>query len=215
MRGMLKTIKRLGWSGSALLVFLAAGASLRSQEAPSPDVTNGPATPTLLRTEGTDAGTGIHWVRLRLSLLSAGDADRAPRFIMECQDLKGKHSLLWFLNFGGFDDPGFIAPFQAKQNDVFGPQYPGVDLKMTFEGYTKMKPFTRSWAVMPNGEYRFRNAGADSPNMDSARHFLPFLNSLPGLRIVHAKPAKGDPGDLFFPTRPLLDELNKTPICAP
>jgi hypothetical protein len=78
-----------------------------------------------------------------------------------------------------------------------------------------MKPFTRSWAVMPDGEYRYRNSGADSPNMDSARHFLPYLNSLPGLRIVHAKPATGDPGELFFPTRPLLDELNKTPICAP
>jgi hypothetical protein len=154
-------------------------------------------------------------VRLLLSLPTAGDSERAPRFTVECQDLNGKHDLLWFVSFGGFEDPGFVAPFEAGKNKLFAMPYPGVDLKMTFEGYRKSKPFTRSWAALPGGEFRYRNAGSDSPNMDSPRFFLPYLNSLPGLRIVHAKPAKGDPGELFFPTKPLLDEMNKTPICSP
>jgi hypothetical protein len=51
--------------------------------------------------------------------------------------------------------------------------------------------------------------------METARYFLPYLNSLPGLRIGYAKPAKDDPAEVFFQTRPLLDELKKTPVCEP
>ncbi|HEY1160954.1 MAG TPA: hypothetical protein VGE83_10010 [Terracidiphilus sp.] len=51
--------------------------------------------------------------------------------------------------------------------------------------------------------------------MESARSFLQYLNSLPGLRIGYAKPARGNPSERFFQTQPLLDELKKTPICGP
>jgi hypothetical protein len=86
---------------------------------------------------------------------------------------------------------------------------------MTFEGYIKWKPFTRSWSVLPSGELRYRNPGSYSPNMESARSFLQYLYSLPGLRIGYAKSVKGNPSEVFFPTQPLLDELKKTPICGP
>jgi hypothetical protein len=210
MSRVFRTNWLLGWCG---LLCLALQPAQMAQTAPLQDAV--PAATTFHRMEGTDTATGIRWVRLLLSLPSAGDPERAPRFTAECDDVKGKHQLLWFVSFGGIDDPGFVAPFDAGQNQAFAPQYPGVDLKMDFEGYTRQKPFTRSWAVMPGGEYRYRNPGAFSPNMDSPRYFMSFLNALPGLRIVHAKPAKGDPGELFFPTKSLLDELNKTPICAP
>jgi len=210
---MSRQLQAIGWSGLCFLACLAAPAALAAQAVPPSEPLA--ATPTLLRTEGTDPEYGIHWVRLLLALPTAGDPGRAPRFTVECQDLNGKHDLLLFVSFGGFEDLGFVPPFQGGKNKLYGPQFPGVDLKMTFEGYRKSKPFTRSWAVLPGGEFRYRNAGADSPNMDSTRNFMSFLNALPALRIVHAKPAQGDPGELLFPTRPLLDELNKTPICSP
>ena len=102
--------------------------------------------------------------------------------------------------------PRFTVECRATQVDLYPPHYPRVNLKMTFEGYIKSKPFTRSWSVLPSGQLRYRNVGVDSPNMETARWFLRFLSSLPGLRIVHAKPLQGDPGEIFFPTKPLLKQ---------
>jgi len=86
---------------------------------------------------------------------------------------------------------------------------------MIFEGYTKSKPFNRSWADLPSGEFRYRNPGLDSSNMESARYFLQFLAALPGLHLSYTKPAKNGQHEIFFQTQPLLDELKKSPICGP
>jgi hypothetical protein len=200
---------------------LIASAALSAQTdptpGPTPDTAPGPTSASGLfqRTEGTDSTYGIHWVRMAVSLPRVGDQERAPRFTVECQDLNGRHDMIWFVSFGGFDDPGFLAPWEAGRNKLWAVQYPPVDLKMTFEGYSKPKTFTRSWAVQPGGDFRYRNAGTDSPNMDSVRFFVAFLNALPGVRIVHAKRMPGDPGELFFPASPIVQEMNKTPICSP
>lgn len=197
-----------------LLVALLA-ASLSAQE----PVKQQPAVsaPTLKRVEATDSASGVQYVRLLLFLPPGPDASQTlpPRFTVECLETKGKHEMLWFVSFGGVEDPGFEPPFRPTLTDPFPPRYPGVNLKMTFEGYIKWKPFIRSWSLLPSGELQYRNAGSSSPNMEAAQSFLQYLNSLPGLRIGYAKPAKGDPGDLFFPMQPVLDELKKTPICPP
>jgi hypothetical protein len=200
-------------AATTVLAMLASSATLLAQTAPQHAV----AAPTLQRFEVTDPATGVHSVRLLLSLPAAAGASQPqpPRFTVECIDNKGKHDMLWSVSFGGVPDPGFVPPFRRTQDNLFPPQYPSVTLKMTFEGYIKSKPFTGSWSVMPWGELRYRNPGTLSPNMDSTPYFLTFLSSLPGLRIVHAKPAQGDPGEIFFPTQPLLDELKKTPVCSP
>jgi hypothetical protein len=195
---------------------LACSAALNAQSgSPSPS-----AGATFQRQDGTDAGTGVRYVRLLLALPAAGEDARPARFTVECVEDRGKRDLLWFVSFGGIDDPGFLAPFRATQGALFPPQYPTVNLKMTFEGYIKSKPFTRAWSVLPSGALRYRNPGTDSPNMDSTRYFLTFLNSLPGLRIGYAKSAKSSAAkplaeEVFFPTQPLLDELKKTPLCSP
>ena len=200
-----------------LLASLASPAVLTAQSVP-PQSTGAP--PTLQRMEGTVPDTGVRYVRLLLSLPATTETTPPPRFTVECVEDRGKLDLNWFVSFGGIEDAGFHPPFRATQADLFPPQYPSVNLKMTFEGYIKSKPFTRSWSVLPSGELRYRNAGSDSPNMDSTRYFLTFLNSLPGLRIGYAKPGKGNssipiPSEIFFPTQPLLDVLKKTPLCNP
>lgn len=205
--------------GFALVRIIYAVAFASSTLLARSDAAPQPAAPKaiLQRNEAIDPATGIHYVRLLLTLPATADANPSvsPRFTIQCEDIKGKHQMLWFVSFGGVEDPGYAPPFQPSRTNLFPPQYPAVNLKMTFEGYIKSKPFTRSWSRLPTGELRYRNSGSDSPNMEPARWFLGFLNPLPGLRVVHAKPEKGDPGDLFFAAQPLLDELNKTPICAP
>lgn len=208
----------IGWKTGvaiALLLGLAASSmSLCAQKDGSPQPA--PTKPVLERKEATDPESGIHYVRLLLSLASNGDPAKTPvpRFTVQCQDIKGKHQMLWFVSFGGIEDPGFEPPFRPTKTDLFPPRYASVNLKMTFEGYMISKPFIRSWSSLPSGEYRYRNGGSDSPNMESARSFLPFLASLPGLHVIRPNPQTGNPEGVFFPTQSLLDELNKMPICS-
>jgi hypothetical protein len=203
------------------MLFLLVSGTLPAQDSPAPQpvTTPQPVTvgPNLMRLEGVDQASGIHFVRLSLTLPPATSAAQGlpPRFTVECDDNNGKHNLLWFISFGGVPDPGFAPPFRSTQNALFPPRYPSVKLKMTFEGYIKWKPFTKEWSALPSGELRYRNPGTDSPNMESPRYWMQYLNSLPGLRIENAKPGKGDPAELFFQSQPLLNELKKSPECEP
>ena len=196
-----------------LALLVMAGVAV-SQEASAPQ----PLTiaPNLTRLEGVDAASGIHYVRLMLYLPSVeGSTDAPPRFTMECTENKGKRDLAWLVSFGAVSNIYFASPFRPPPQDPFPPRYPSANLRMTFEGYTKWKPYVRSWEILPSGELRYRNPGIESPNMDGPRFFLQYLNSLPGLRIGYAKPAPGNSAELFFQTRPLLDEFSKTPVCQP
>ncbi|MGD0892634.1 MAG: hypothetical protein ABR923_13975 [Terracidiphilus sp.] len=195
----------------ALAPLLLAPAILAAQDPPPQQA---PAVPTLQRIEATDSATGIHYVRLSISLPATANAGLPPRFTVECRDDHGKRDLQWFVGFGGAQDSGFIPPFHRTQTALFPPVYPKVKLKMSYEGYIKWKPVIKGWEALPSGELHYLNPGIGSPNMEPARSFLPFLNSLPGLRIGYARPAKGDPAELFFQTQPLLDEIKKTPDCA-
>jgi hypothetical protein len=185
-----------------------------AQEAPKTQAVS--VGPNLMRLEGMDSGFGIHFVRLLLSLpVVAGSSQTPPRFTMECTENRGKRDLAWFVSFGGVDDINYVPPFRPSNGNLFPLQNPSANLKMTFEGYTKWKPYTRVWEVLPSGELRYRNPGIGSPNMNGPRFFLQYLNVLSGLRIRLAKSVAGSPPELFFETRPLLDELNKTPACNP
>jgi hypothetical protein len=212
----IRLYKRTRLAHWALLLFLLISAALCAQQAAEPQPVA--IAPILTRLEGVDAGSGIHYVRLLLTLPSSGDEQMptpAPRFTMECRDNKGKRDLLWFVSFGGADDSGFLPPFHPTRADIYPPRYPNAKLTMIFEGYIKWKPITKEWEVLPSGELRYRNPGMGSPNMEPARSFLQYLNSLPGLRIGYAKPQKGDPAAVFFQTQPLLDEIKRTPACQP
>jgi hypothetical protein len=211
------------WMQSASRLFAAIAAMsapmvarVCAQEAPQPIPVAGAAN--LMRLAGVDPGSGVQYVRLLLSLQQDTASDGAPpRFTVECSVNRGKRDLAWFVTFGGVDSYAFEPPFHATQTDLFPPRYPSVNLKMIFEGYTKSKPFVRSWSLLPSGELRYRNPGLDSPNMESARFFMQFLTALPGLRLRYAKPAKGEgrERELLFQTEPLLEEIKRSPECNP
>jgi len=196
------------------LLFLVISATVFAQNIPAPQVA--PAIPKFERFDVTDPETGVHSVRLLLTLPVTGNVAQTegPRFTIECLDNKGKHDMIWSVSFGGVPNPGYVPKFRATQYNLYPPTYPEAKLRLIFEGYIKSKPFVQSWSELPSGELRYRNPGMGSPNMDSARWYLGFLNSLPGLRIGYAKKGPADPGELFFPTQALLTELNKTPACS-
>ena len=183
-----------------------------AQQAPVAQPVAGAAN--LLRLEGTDPESGIHYVRLMLSLPAAsGETKAPPRFTVECTDNGGKRDLYWVVSFGGVSDTAFTPPFHRTPQHPNRPKPTTLRLTMTFEGYMKWKPLTRAWALLPSGELRYENPGMHSPNMESLRLYSSYLNSLPGLRIRYAQINAGSPPEVFFQTRPLLDEMAKTPLC--
>jgi hypothetical protein len=206
-----RSLKRRRFAPALLALFAVAG-TLFAQDKPLPQADA--RVPNLVRAEGS--GSGIHYIRLSLSLPSAAHPDTAspPRFTVECRDHDGKNDMLWFVSFGGAEDTGYLPPFHPVPGDLFPPRYSSIKLTMSFEGYMKTKPVTRDWSLLPSGELRYRNPGIDSPNMEPPRSYLASLNSLPGLRIGYAKHENGAPAEVLFPTRPLLDELKKTPACG-
>jgi hypothetical protein len=139
----------------------------------------------------------------------------SPTFTIECTQLGSRRELHFYVNFGGVEDIAFAPPFMPTSTDLFPPVYPTVVFKMIFEGYIHSKPFKRAWEQLPNGNYRYRNPGGSSFNLDGPRYFMQYLNSLPGFRVVQMKPEQGKPAEVFFATKPLLDVVSRTPLCQP
>lgn len=177
--------------------------------------------PGLFSLQGTDAGSGTEYLRLFLVADSVAVASEgatpqsAPTFVVECTQVHNRRSLSFFVNFGGVEDIVFTPPFKPTPTDLFPPRNPTVLMTMTFEGYMHSKPFKRSWEQLPDGNYKYRNPGSDSSNLDGPRYFMQWLSSLPGLRIVHTKPEPGKPAEVFFQMKALLDLVSRTPLCQP
>jgi hypothetical protein len=221
---------RLAW---ILILCLLAAVPVLAQDAPAPQPVAG--VPNLFRLEGTDPEAG-HYVRLLLletrSTETKGTETKGaetrgtetsdtppteapPRLTLECVEKNGKHDLRLYVSFGGIKDMSFTPPFHLKPGVPYRLTPTNVKLKMRFVGYINWKPYVESWRLMDNGEFQYRNSGWHSPNMESIPFILTMLNSLPGLRIVHATHVANDPGEVFFQTQPLLDEIRKAPMCNP
>lgn len=175
--------------------------------------------PGLFSLHGKDASSGTEYVRLLL-LEEANSSPEAtpqgsPTFTIECTQLRNRRELHFYVNFGGVEDVAFAPPFKPTQTELFPPVYPTVAFKMTFEGYIRSKPFKRAWEQLPNGNYKYRNPGGDSFNLDGPRYFMQWLNSLPGLCVAQLKPVRGEPAEVFFQTKPLLEVVSLHPLCQP
>lgn len=171
----------------------------------------------LLRLEGTDQPSGIHYLKLIVLLnpTNATAPETLPRFTIECREQAGKRSLHWLLRFDGSPDFAFQHPNVSTKENLYPIPNPSVDLKMRFEGYMQSKDFKRQWEILPTGELHYRNPGLGSSNMDNPRYFLQWLNSLPNLRIVYAKTTANTARELVFPLQPALAQLAKSNLCQP
>ncbi|QNI33099.1 hypothetical protein H7849_03730 [Alloacidobacterium dinghuense] len=171
----------------------------------------------LFSLHGTDAGSDTQYLRYFLLADSGEEAmpQSAPTLVIECTQAHNRRELHFFVNFGGVEDIAFTPPFKPTPTDRFPPANPTVAFRMTFEGYMRSKPFKRSWEQLPNGNYKYRNPGADSFNLDGPRYFMQYLNSLPGFRVVAMKPERGKPAEVFFQTKPLLEMVSREALCQP
>ena len=105
--------------------------------------------------EGTDSGSGVHYLRFSIIALQADGAAVEPaRLTIECRDKYGKHDLLWYVSFGGGPEQSFEPPSHSTNKQLFPPPLPPKKLAIVFEGCMKSKPFARTWVVEPSGELR-------------------------------------------------------------
>lgn len=175
----------------------------------------------LFRVDGIHPASRTEYIRLLATAepLSATVAAVAPdpkvlpTFTIECTQLKNKRTLSLYVNFGGVADLAFPEPFHPTDTDLFPPRNPTLPIALIFEGYIKSKPFKRGWEQLPNGNYRYRNPGMGSGNLDDPRFFLDYLHSLPTLHVIALKPETGKPAELYFHTVALLAEVDSAALC--
>lgn len=195
------------WNLSTVVVFGMCGAGARAQKRVLAAASGAVGTK-VLRAEGVDAASGIRYVRFSVLGPAEEDGKAPPRFTMECTESGGKRTVDLLVTFGGVGPTEFAPPVRVEKGKPKPPKNPDVKLTMDFEGWRQM---TRSWEVLPSGELRYRNPGMHSPNMESPRVFVMYLYSLPELGLGH----RSGTAEEVFATRPLLEELAKTPLCQP
>jgi hypothetical protein len=212
MRGCARFLLPFAMSGMLLLWIGMCGAAARPQQPAVVAAGGAMAGPKVLRVEGVDAESGIQYVLLTVLGSATADGKAPPRLTLACSESGGKRELGWLVTFGGVEPTGFTPPARAIPGRPKPKKNPDVKLTMDFEGW---KDLTRIWEVLPSGELRYRNPGLHSPNMESPRVFAMYLNSLPELRIGYASGTGSGTAEEVFATRPLIDEMAKTPACQP
>lgn len=205
--------------------FIAAFAILFSIATPASAQSGSPEpvklAPGLFQLHGTDPATGTEYVRFILSAETAGTGSaqsgpkNSPDFIVECTQLQERRKLSFYLTTGPVQDIGFVPPFRRTPGHRSAPKYPSVVFIMSFDGYTRSKPFKTVWEKLPNGTYWFRNPSFRSPNLQGPNFFLQYMNSLPHLRMAPGKPDEGGAPALSFQTGPLLQQVSHDPLCQP
>jgi hypothetical protein len=203
-----KPARHLLKSSLAALLLLSTSAGLASDDK-------------LVVLTGHDADTATDFVVFSLAAethrpqasVEDAPASTAPPYVtFQCRQTAGKRRIDLFVSFGAIENRVYHAPEKPDPVTGFPVQHPSVALKMTFVGYMTSKPFKGAWAALPNGELQYRAPGSYSSNMQEVRYFLPWLASLPTLRITDAHdPTKS----ADFQTAALLEQLRGNPLCRP
>ena len=179
-------------------------------------------TPAIVRLEGIDQPSGIHYLRLYLDgalLPSPGPQAAAvvprpsspPALIAQCtSSTSGKLTFELLANFGGVTDTTYYLPWRPSKDDLYPPRLKRQNFTMEFLGYAHVKPVKRQWEALlvPAGQYRLQHSIRTSNNMEDPAYYLRYLLALPTLHLTldnqTAEPM----------TTPLLDPIRKEPLCA-
>ena len=159
---------------------------------------------------GGDPDSSISYVRVILPAERAEAVSDSPALTVECLEINSKKRMDIYLDFGGADR-SFHPPAKPDPVTHFPPSNPSVRLKLVFEGY---KPFNRTWEVMPSGEYRYRQPGIGSPNLDGVQFFLLYMYSVPVMHVSFTDP-KASAKTAEFHTSGLMAEMRKQSLCMP
>ena len=178
------------------------------------------APPAIVRLDGVDQPSGIHYLRLYLdgALLPApvppaiapALQSPPPQLIAQCtRSAAGKLTFELLANFGGVTDTTYYPPWHPAKDDLYPPRLKKVNFTLEFLGYTHVKPVKRQWEVLidPQGQYRYNIPSLTSNNMEDSTYYLKFLLALPTLHLTLADQTAE------FKTTPLLDQIRKEPLC--
>jgi hypothetical protein len=160
--------------------------------------------------EGQDADSGITYACITLAAEQASAVADSPALTVQCSQLNSRRKIDLYFDFGRVDRT-FHTPEKPDPVTHFLPRNPNVRLRLTFEGY---KPFNRTWEVMPWGEYRFRQPGVESPNLDTVQFFLAYMYSVPVLHVAFSD-GKASGKSAEFHTSGLIAEMKKNRLCNP
>lgn len=171
------------------------------------------------RVAGTEASSGIQYVRLILSGTVVGartaagpEASSPPKLIAQCT-LRPNQRYLFevFTSFGGNPDLTFYPPWKSSgPGDLFPPRTEKTSITMEFFGYTHVKPIKRQFEipVQTPGLYRYNTPSASSSNMEDITYYLRFLLALPTLHLT----LNGQ--TVEFLTVPWINQIRKEPLCV-
>ncbi len=176
----------------------------------------------LARTEGVDASSGIAYIRLYISTLSAQSLQTPPAsstsldltlptLTVQCTKRpNGKSFLELFVNFGGVTDTAFYPPWKPDKSSLFPPATVKTTLTMEFLGYTRVKPVKRQWEYVlhPDGQLRYNPPGGSSTNLEPITYYFQYLRALPTLRVTGAGHTAS------FLTDTLQAQMRKEPLCS-
>lgn len=164
------------------------------------------------RIAGTDADSGIAYLRLVLKGSGGGASVKPPLLVAQCTvapDNKSRFEL--FASFEGDPALTFYPPWKSKgPEDPFPPRTEKATITMEFLGYTHVKPMKRQFEipVQTPGLYRYNSSGVASSNMEDAAYFLRYLIALPTLRLTLKEQTAE------FLTSAWLDQIRREPLCA-
>jgi hypothetical protein len=202
-----------------ILVLFHLSLALHAQQTTAPAApTPTPApTPSIVRFDGVDQSSGIHYLRLYIdgTLIQpptpAPPPSPPPALIAQCtRSASGKLTFELLANFGGVTDTTYYPPWHPSKGDLYPPKLQKPNLTMEFLGYTHVKPVKRQWEALlvPQGQYRYNTPSGDSNNMENSTFYLRYLLALPTLHLTL------DRQTAEFKTTPLLDQIRKEPLCA-
>ncbi len=150
-------------------------------------------TPAIIRLDGIDQSSGIHYLRLYLdgTLLTPTGPQAAavapppsspPALIAQCtSSASGKLAFELLANFGGITDTTYYPPWRPSKDDLYPPRLKKPNMTMEFLGYTHVKPVKRQWEALSfrQGQYRYNTPSGTSNNMEDITYYLRYLLALP------------------------------------
>lgn len=208
---------RRGWA-FLLPVMLIAGMSLSKAQPPAapPSNTQNDATPVtvpdLVISNGHDDDFSIDWTRITLLAEQPTSSGEIPALTVECTQKSSRRQIDLYFDFGDGNREWSPPPQPDPVNHRL-PANPTARLSMSFHGY-RNKAFKEDWEVLPSHEYKYREPGLRTSNLEDVWFFLRYMYAVPQVRIGYAD-RKISEQTAEFQTAKLVAETSHTALCKP
>lgn len=208
---------RRGWA-LLLPVMLVVGMPLSSAQPPAPPYSGAQndvppiAVPGLAISSGRDDDFGIDWIRITLLAEQPASSGERPALTVECTQRSSRRQIDLYFDFGD-GNRAWSSPPQPDPVNHRLPANPTARLSLSFHGY-RNKAFKEDWEVLPSHEYKYRQPGLRTSNLEDVGFFLRYMYAVPQVRIGYAD-RKISEQTAEFQTAKLVAEASRTALCKP